>query len=142
MGLSSSLNAGVMGLAVNATKLGTISDNIANSETYGYKRVDTEFTNLVLQQGNGAYTAGGVRVTTFKDVAAQGALISTTTVQTFPWPDEVCSRSRQLAASVNPPATGRSCSQRLAHLRRTKTGIYARKPALFCLDGQPTPMAP
>ena len=77
MGLSSSLNAGVMGLAVNATKLGTISDNIANSETYGYKRVDTEFTNLVLQQGNGAYTAGGVRVTTFKDVAAQGALIST-----------------------------------------------------------------
>ena len=77
MGLSSSLNAGVMGLAVNATKLATISDNIANSETYGYKRVDTEFTNLVLQQGNGAYTAGGVRVSTFKDVAAQGALIST-----------------------------------------------------------------
>ncbi len=77
MGLSSSLNAGVMGLAVNATKLATISDNIANSETYGYKRVDTEFTNLVLQQGNGSYTAGGVRVATFKDVAAQGALIST-----------------------------------------------------------------
>ncbi len=77
MGLSSSLNAGVMGLAVNATKLATISDNIANSETFGYKRVDTEFTNLVLQQGNGAYTAGGVRVSTFKDVAAQGALIST-----------------------------------------------------------------
>jgi flagellar hook protein FlgE len=77
MGLSSSLNAGVMGLAVNATKLATISDNIANSETFGYKRVDTDFTNMVLQQGNGAYTAGGVRVATFKDVAAQGALIST-----------------------------------------------------------------
>lgn len=77
MGLSSSLNAGVQGLAVNATKLATISDNIANSETYGYKRAETEFTNLVRQQGNGSYTAGGVRVTTFKDVAAQGALIST-----------------------------------------------------------------
>lgn len=77
MGLSSSLNAGVMGLAVNATKLATISDNIANSETYGYKRVDTDFTNMVLEQGNGAYTAGGVRVATFKDVSAQGALIST-----------------------------------------------------------------
>ena len=77
MGLSSSLNAGVMGLAVNATKLATISDNIANSETFGYKRVDTDFTNMVLQQGNGAYTAGGVRVATFKDVAAQGALVST-----------------------------------------------------------------
>lgn len=77
MGLSSSLNAGVMGLAVNATKLATISDNIANSETFGYKRADTEFTNLVINQGKGAYTAGGVRVTTFKDVAAQGALVST-----------------------------------------------------------------
>jgi flagellar hook protein FlgE len=77
MGLSSSLNAGVMGLAVNATKLATISDNIANSETYGYKRVQTEFTNMVLEHGKGSYTAGGVRAATFKDVAAQGALIST-----------------------------------------------------------------
>ena len=77
MGLSSSLNAGVMGLAVNATKLATISDNIANSETFGYKRAETDFTNMVLQQGNGAYTAGGVRVATFRDVSAQGALVST-----------------------------------------------------------------
>ncbi|HXI87376.1 MAG TPA: flagellar hook-basal body complex protein [Parvularculaceae bacterium] len=77
MGLSSSLNAGVQGLAANATKLATISDNIANSATYGYKRADTEFSNMVLQQGNGTYTAGGVRVTTFKDVSAQGTLIST-----------------------------------------------------------------
>ena len=77
MGLSSSLNAGVSGLASNATKLATISDNIANSATFGYKRADTEFSGLVLQQGTGAYTAGGVRVATFKDVSAQGALIST-----------------------------------------------------------------
>ena len=77
MGLSSSLNAGVMGLSVNATKLATISDNIANSETFGYKRAETDFTNMVLRQGKGAYTAGGVRVTTFKDVSAQGALITT-----------------------------------------------------------------
>lgn len=77
MGLSSALNAGVMGLGVNATKLATISDNIANSETYGYKRVRTDFTNMVLDQTKGAYNAGGVRVATFKDVVAQGALIST-----------------------------------------------------------------
>ena len=77
MGLSSSLNAGVMGLAVNATKLATISDNIANSQTIGYKRVDTAFSSLVLQQVGGSYNAGGVRVTTFKDVSAQGSLIGT-----------------------------------------------------------------
>ena len=77
MGLSSSLNASVMGLAVNATKLATISDNIANSQTPGYKRSDADFTNMVLQQSGGSYTAGGVRVATFKDVAAQGSLITT-----------------------------------------------------------------
>ncbi|MEE2690795.1 MAG: flagellar hook-basal body complex protein [Pseudomonadota bacterium] len=77
MGLSSAMNAGVMGLAVNATKLSTISDNIANSETYGYKRVQTDFTNMVLEQTKGDYNAGGVRAATFKDVAAQGSLIST-----------------------------------------------------------------
>lgn len=77
MGLSSSLNAGVMGLAVNATKLATISDNIANSQTIGYKRAEADFTSLVIQQTGGSYTAGGVRVATFKDVSAQGSLIST-----------------------------------------------------------------
>ena len=54
MGLSSSLNAGVAGLAVNAVKLATISDNIANSQTIGYKRADAEFADLVLQQQSGA----------------------------------------------------------------------------------------
>lgn len=66
-----------MGLAVNSTKLATISDNIANSDTYGYKRSLTNFTNMVLENSKGAYTAGGVRVATFKDVSAQGGLIST-----------------------------------------------------------------
>jgi len=64
MGISSSLNAGVAGLAVNAVKLSTISDNIANSQTIGYKRADAEFADLVLQQQSGAYSAGGVRAMT------------------------------------------------------------------------------
>ena len=77
MGLSSSLNAGVQGLAVNSTKLSAISDNISNSETYGYKRVSTDFSNMVVEQSNGAYTAGGVTVATFREVDAQGSLLST-----------------------------------------------------------------
>jgi flagellar hook protein FlgE len=77
MGISSSLNAGVAGLAVNAVKLSTISDNIANSQTIGYKRADAEFADLVLQQQSGAYSAGGVRAMTYRDAGRQGALITT-----------------------------------------------------------------
>lgn len=77
MTLSSSLNAGVQGLSVNASRLATISDNIANAGTYGYKRVQTDFSSVVLDQSRGTYSAGGVRVSTFKNVAQQGSLIST-----------------------------------------------------------------
>ncbi|MEO0450746.1 MAG: flagellar hook-basal body complex protein [Pseudomonadota bacterium] len=77
MSITSSLNAAVMGLNANSARLSTISDNIANSETNGYKRVDVEFSNMVIEQRNSAYSAGGVRVDTFKDVSAVGSLIST-----------------------------------------------------------------
>ena len=77
MSITSSLNAAVMGLSANSARLSTISDNIANSETNGYKRVDVEFSNMVIEQRNSAYSAGGVRVDTYKDVSAVGSLIST-----------------------------------------------------------------
>ena len=47
MTISSSLNAGVAGLNVNASRLSSISDNIANSGTYGYKRAVTDFESMV-----------------------------------------------------------------------------------------------
>ncbi|MEE9328963.1 MAG: flagellar hook-basal body complex protein [Parvularculaceae bacterium] len=77
MSISSSLNAGVMGLAVNATRLATISDNIANSATNGYKRSEVDFSSMVLRQQQNRYSAGGVRANIFKNVDATGSLIST-----------------------------------------------------------------
>jgi len=77
MTISSSLIAGVAGLNVNASRLATISDNIANSSTFGYKRAVADFHSLVLNNGNGAYSAGGVRVTTHRNIDAPGPLITT-----------------------------------------------------------------
>ncbi len=77
MSLSSSLNAGVMGLNVNSTRLAAISDNIANSSTNGYRRVDVDFASLVTSTTGNAYTAGGVRVNVVRDVVATGSLTST-----------------------------------------------------------------
>lgn len=77
MSISSSLNAGVSGLNVNASKLATISDNIANAGTYGYKRADTEFSAIALTPDAGRYTAGGVVATTFRQVDQHGSFTTT-----------------------------------------------------------------
>jgi flagellar hook protein FlgE len=79
MTISSALNAGVAGLNANATRLATISDNISNSGTYGYKRSSTLFESMVITQapGSGTYSAGGVRASTTRLVSERGALVST-----------------------------------------------------------------
>lgn len=79
MSISSSMNASVAGLAANATKLATISDNISNSATFGYKRMRTDFEGMVINNARGAgiYSAGGVRAQTSRIVDQRGALVST-----------------------------------------------------------------
>ena len=79
MTISSSLSAGVAGLNANATRLATISDNIANSATYGYKRAETSFETMVItpNPGSGVYSAGGVRASSTRLVDERGALVST-----------------------------------------------------------------
>jgi flagellar hook protein FlgE len=75
MSISSSMNAGLSGLSAHANKLATISDNISNSQTYGYKRADADFASMAISQSPSAYTAGGVRSTTIRDIDAKGALV-------------------------------------------------------------------
>ncbi len=77
MSISSSLNAGVSGLSANSSRLATISDNIANSSTYGYKRADVDFSSVVISQNEGTYSAGGVVVDSYREVEARGTLVST-----------------------------------------------------------------
>ncbi len=80
MSISSSMNAGVAGLRANSNRLATISDNIANSATYGYRRANTSFHSMVVGSGlagQGAYAAGGVRTTSSRIIDQGGSLIGT-----------------------------------------------------------------
>ncbi len=79
MTISTAFNASVAGLNANATRLATISDNISNSGTYGYKRSLTNFESMVITEapGFGTYSAGGVRASTTRMVNERGALVST-----------------------------------------------------------------
>jgi flagellar hook protein FlgE len=77
MTISSSLNAGVAGLNANATRLGTIADNISNASTFGYKRATTDFHSMVISSRGATYSAGGVRTTTQRLIDERGSLVST-----------------------------------------------------------------
>ncbi|GAA6208934.1 flagellar hook protein FlgE [Cognatishimia sp. WU-CL00825] len=77
MTISSSLNASVAGLSANASRLAAISDNIANSSTFGYKRVEADFHSMVISKSGGLYTAGGVRATSQRLIDERGSLVTT-----------------------------------------------------------------
>lgn len=77
MSISSALNAGVSGLRANSSRLATIADNIANSSTFGYKRADVDFSSVVISQNKGRYSAGGVKVDSFRNVESRGSLVGT-----------------------------------------------------------------
>ena len=60
MSLYGVMRTGVSGMNAQSNKLSTVSDNIANVNTTGYKRASTEFSSLILKSGSGNYDSGGV----------------------------------------------------------------------------------
>ena len=58
MSLYGVMRTGVSGMAAQSNKLSTVSDNIANVNTTGYKRASTEFSSLILKSGSGNYNSG------------------------------------------------------------------------------------
>jgi flagellar hook protein FlgE len=60
MSLYGVMRTGVSGMAAQSNKLSTVSDNIANVNTTGYKRAETEFSSLILKSSSGNYDSGAV----------------------------------------------------------------------------------
>src|ERR1700722_2517133 len=73
MSLNSAMQAGVDGLIANSAALTTISNNIANVNTVGYKQSETSFESLVTST-NGVVSdnAGGVSATSQQLVTQLG----------------------------------------------------------------------
>lgn len=63
MSLYGVMRTGVSGMSAQSNKLSTVSDNIANVNTTGYKRASTEFSSLILKSGSGNYDSGAVETT-------------------------------------------------------------------------------
>ncbi|ESZ49245.1 flagellar hook protein FlgE [Mesorhizobium sp. RSR565B] len=80
MSLYGMMRTGVSGMNAQANRLSATADNIANSDTTGYKRSSAEFSTLIMPQVGGAYNSGGVNTTIRSAISAQGVLQYTTSV--------------------------------------------------------------
>ncbi|MEP1933004.1 MAG: flagellar hook-basal body complex protein [Roseibium sp.] len=84
MGIYGAINAAVSGLTAQARALENISGNVANSQTVGYKRLDTTFSDLV--SGGGATQASQVSGTTIATSRATNSVtgdITSSQVDTY-----------------------------------------------------------
>lgn len=80
MSLYGMMRTGVSGMNAQANRLSTVADNIANSDTTGYKRSSAEFSTLIMPGTGGAYNSGGVTTTIRSAISSQGVLQYTTSV--------------------------------------------------------------
>jgi flagellar hook protein FlgE len=78
MSLFSALTASASGMSAQSSKLATISDNVANVNTTGYKQATTQFESLVREFGTTSYNAGGVGSRVRYQISEQGDLSATT----------------------------------------------------------------
>jgi flagellar hook protein FlgE len=118
MTISSSLSAGVSGLNANATRLAAISDNIANSSTFGYKRASSDFTSMVItsNRGAGTYSAGGVRASTIRLIDERGDLVGTGSAT------DLAIAGRGMLPVINEVSLGNALSD--TPLLMTRTGSF------------------
>ena len=60
MSLYSSMNTSLSGMTAQSRALGHISDNVANSQTVGFKRTDTNFVSYITESSNDIHRPGTV----------------------------------------------------------------------------------
>lgn len=78
MSISGMMRTSASGMAAQSSRLGTVSDNIANASTHGYKRAFTEFSTVVLESGSGSYVPGSVDTQVRYGISQQGGFDYTT----------------------------------------------------------------
>lgn len=79
MGMANSLWTGATGLQTYQSAINALSDNVANINSVGYKKLDTTFTDLLYSTLRPAATANGNYGTTNTDAVGNGVLTATQT---------------------------------------------------------------
>lgn len=80
MSLSGALSSAISALSAQSQSLAMISDNIANSQTNGYKTTTASFEDLVTASSSATtYSSGGVTAQSQANITQQGLLTATST---------------------------------------------------------------
>ena len=74
------MGAAVSGMNADSNWLSTISQNVANANTTGYKTAETDFSALVDQASTTSYDAGGATTNVRNLNSVQGAVVSASSV--------------------------------------------------------------
>lgn len=138
MSLYGALFGGVSGLRAQSSKIGVISDNIANVNTIGYKQGQATFETLVVNSNsNVSYTTGGVRGGTRINVDKQGLLSSTES------PTDIAMSGKGFFVVRSSPTVGDSSASsntplftRAGSFRQDATGNFVNSQG-FYLQGWP-----
>jgi flagellar hook protein FlgE len=78
MSIFSAINNALSGMSGESNALTSISNNISNSSTVGYKEVNTDFQDLVLGgNATGAATLGGTQTIDRMNISGAGQITST-----------------------------------------------------------------
>ncbi|MGH1418892.1 MAG: flagellar hook protein FlgE [Hyphomicrobiaceae bacterium] len=80
MSLFGTMRTSISGMRAQADRLSTVSDNIANAGTTGYKKASTEFSTLIPISAETQYTSGSVQTTVRRTISEQGALTYTQSI--------------------------------------------------------------
>src|ERR1700761_8055161 len=75
----SMMGTAVSGMLADSNWLSTISQNVANANTTGYKNAETEFAAVVNQVGSASSAGGGVDTSLRSLNTLQGSVVGTTT---------------------------------------------------------------
>lgn len=78
MSLYGVMRTSTSGMSAQANRLSAVADNIANSNTTGYKRASTEFSSLIIDSSPSSYTPGSVSTVVRTSIRQQGTLLGTT----------------------------------------------------------------
>lgn len=131
MSLYGALFSGVSGLTAQANRIGTVSDNISNVNTVGYKSTEGLFETLVTNSGTIAYSPGGVLGRSRSSVGLQG-LLQTTNSNT----DVAISGNGFYVVNGNADSTGTTSYTRAGSFRQDATGNFINAAGYF-LQGWP-----